>query len=271
MNVCISPLPLTVNKGKVNEQRVTVPCGKCYYCKMKRVSDWRLRMEEEQKRSSSTLFVTLTYDSKSLPPDGVSVRELQLYFKRLRKRIDVLMGVDAPKIKYYAIGDYGELRQRPHYHFILFNFPVEIIDEIVNCWGKGLVDCQHVHGAAPTYVVGYILDKPSAPAGLNPVFSVSSTALGLNYIERMKKWHDNDIDKFYYPLPDGQKASLPRYYRAKLYSEDALVARAAYVKNQVETTVVDIQDLKLKYKLHEQKIESVRKMRTLKRLKKLKK
>lgn len=59
-------------------------------------------------------FVTLTYNNDHLPPDGsVSPRDLQLFVKRLRKLSNL-------KLRFYGVGEYGEVSSRPHYHLALF-------------------------------------------------------------------------------------------------------------------------------------------------------
>lgn len=54
----------------------------------------------EQDRHVCTSFVTLTYDEEHLPPDGsLRKRDLQLYLKRLRRRLP---------FRFFAAGEYGE-------------------------------------------------------------------------------------------------------------------------------------------------------------------
>ena len=48
-----------------------------------------------------------------------------------------------------------------------------------------------------------------------------SKGLGANYLnERTIKWHKRQIEeRCYLPLKDGKKASMPRYYKDKLYKD----------------------------------------------------
>lgn len=62
-------------------------------------------------------FITLTYAPENLPENGTLVkRDLQLFFKRLRKQ------TKKEGIKYYAVGEYGKELQRPHYHICVFGY-----------------------------------------------------------------------------------------------------------------------------------------------------
>lgn len=104
---CISP----VYVRKVN---TFVPCGKCAFCIKKAIDAWCLRLYHEMEVSSSAFFITLTYDDEHLPPgEELSKRDLQLFLKRLRKR--------NPGIRYFAVGEYGTQKGRPHYHAVIFN------------------------------------------------------------------------------------------------------------------------------------------------------
>lgn len=102
-------------------------CGRCRLCRVKKRSIWTTRIELEASRYRSNAFATLTYRDEVLPytassGSGESVfptlqpRHLQLFLKRLRK--------DLPeKLRFFAVGEYGDRSERPHYHLALFNFP----------------------------------------------------------------------------------------------------------------------------------------------------
>lgn len=107
-------------------------------------------------------FITLTYDEEHLPEDGkVDKREIQLWMKRLRKKIDPI------KVRYYAVGEYGEKKDRPHYHVMLFGFRYSLLcsdyslkfdhyesDEV---WQKGNVKVGEVEQGSARYVTNYII------------------------------------------------------------------------------------------------------------------
>lgn len=92
-------------------------CGQCFPCRVKRRRIWVHRILLEGMLYPNNSFVTLTYADEKLP-DGMSLRlyDLQLFLKRLRSRLS------PDKVRYFAVGEYGEQEGRPHYHLALFNY-----------------------------------------------------------------------------------------------------------------------------------------------------
>lgn len=84
-------------------------------CRIRRSSEWGIRVEHERQYWEDSCFVRLSYDEDHLPKNNsVSKKELTGYIRRLRERM-------APsKLKYFACGEYGEKTGRAHYHIILF-------------------------------------------------------------------------------------------------------------------------------------------------------
>jgi hypothetical protein len=81
---------------------------------MDRARDWATRLTHEASQHAASCFVTLTFSDAHLPDDySVSVRDTQLFMKRLRKR-------HGKAIRFFACGEYGDTNSRPHYHFALF-------------------------------------------------------------------------------------------------------------------------------------------------------
>lgn len=155
--------PFTV-KDKKTKESIPVPCGKCPNCKRRRISGWSFRLMQEDKVSENSLFITLTYDTKVVPITksgymGLNKRDLQLFFKRLRKAHNNVLGLDGypVRIKYYACGEYGGRTFRPHYHVILFNARIELIQD---AWQNGAVHYGKVTGASVGYTLKY-MSKPS--------------------------------------------------------------------------------------------------------------
>lgn len=147
---------------KKDDREYAVPCGKCPECTARRVSGWSFRLMQEEKNSISAHFITLTYDTNHvhITPNGfmgLKKRDLQLFFKRLRKAHAKDLAFGGKRIKYYACGEYGGRTLRPHYHVILFNAKCELIQ---GAWQLGSVHYGKVSGASVGYTLKYI-SKPS--------------------------------------------------------------------------------------------------------------
>lgn len=190
---------------------------------------------EEERVSDSAYFITLTYDTATVPISkkgfmNLDKRGLQLFFKRLRK-LHVCREVfdeygedkEARKsIKYYAVGEYGPNTNRPHYHIILFNARVELI---ADAWKLGHVHYGTVTGPSIGYTLKYISKKGKVPIHKNDdrqrEFGVMSKGLGKAYLTpQMVAWHKASLDdRMYCNLKGGDKVGMPRYFKEKIYTE----------------------------------------------------
>lgn len=113
--MCLRPFSLKGNSD-------LIPCGKCPECRSAHINGWTFRILQEFKKCDSAHFVTLTYDTHTIPitKSGrltLDKKDLQKFIKRLRK----YKRVSRSKIIYYAVGEYGTKGARPHYHLIIFN------------------------------------------------------------------------------------------------------------------------------------------------------
>lgn len=111
-------------------------------------------------------FVTLTYAED---PTTLSIRDYQLWLKRLRKAV-------APhQFRFVLVGEYGDETFRPHYHAALFNFrscewgqsrysrsrqnccgPCDLVRDT---WGLGHIQLGTFTPESAQYVVGYVTKK----------------------------------------------------------------------------------------------------------------
>lgn len=203
-----------------------VPCGRCPKCIARRVSAWSFRLQQEEKVSSSANFITLTYDTKYIPINGnglldLSKRDVQLFFKRLRKSHSKNPRKDEKSIKYYCVGEYGGRTSRPHYHILLFNADIELVE---SAWKMGSIFNGSVSGASIGYCLKYMCKNKKQMKwwlkGRQKEFAVMSKGIGISYLEneQILNWHIEDLEnRMYCTLPDGIKCSMPRYYKDKLY------------------------------------------------------
>lgn len=197
----------------------------------------------ESELYEENCFLTLTYEE--VPEDAsVSVRELQLFFKRLRKKY-------APRsIRYFACGEYGEDLARPHYHALLFgfDFPDKVFakmsgdhriyesETLSQLWGHGLAWIGAVSFESAAYVARYVLKKRTGKAGvqhyrsldmgsgelrgLTPEFVVMSRrpGIGSQWFSRFgSDVYGRDQD---FVVVRGMKMRPPKFYDGKLEAVD---------------------------------------------------
>lgn len=184
-----------------------------------RRGEWTIRLKEELKTQGKAIFVTLTYQDENLRFNENNVasvwkEDVQKFVKRLRHKTN---------FRYYAVSEYGGITLRPHYHLIMFGLSQMDSDIIMNAWKRGNIHVGNVKESGLNYVAKYHISKNYFPQGGNKPFVLMSTrpAIGAGYIDRMKKYHENDINRIHYPDHEN-KRKLPRYYREKLYSKKEL-------------------------------------------------
>lgn len=106
-------------------------------------------------------------------------RDIQLFFKRLRKYINKYYG---EKIRFYIIGEYGTKSLRPHWHCLLFFNSPSLSQAFEDCenvgtssrrcecprflrsfWEYGIVDSKRTNGECYNYVSSYINQSSNFP------------------------------------------------------------------------------------------------------------
>lgn len=243
-----------------------IPCKKCWACRLNYSAEWAVRiMHECSKTPDKNYFVTLTYDNEHVPTlDYIKYKDkdgnekinfnngcfryslvpddAHRFINSLRKYLE--RHYDHKGLKYYYCGEYGGQTQRPHYHMILMNCPLNPADfydlhtdengkdhwkqkEIERQWKKGMIDVALVEFADAAYVARYGTklflnggtEEDYAKLGMVREFTRCSRnpAVGLDYVR------NNEFDLL---LTDeiimknsSEKAvhvPLPQYYQRKL-------------------------------------------------------
>ncbi len=225
------------------------PCGKCPACIRRRVSGWAFRLNKQSEQSNSAHFVTLTYNDEHIKKtkngfETLVKKDVQDFFKRLRK-------LTKQKISYYAVGEYGDTGERPHYHIILYNANPKIVE---NAWKLNDITLGNVHfgdvgDASVGYTLKYISKDKKIPQfngdDRQKEFALMSKGLGAGYLtENMVKWHTkgNIENKVYLPLKDGKKAAMPRYYKDKLYDKGQKFRIGVFMRAESQKQVDELQD-----------------------------
>ena len=139
--------------------------------------------EIERLQEKFHLFGYLPYLRKS---------DLQLFFKRFRYYVKKRFPQE--KVRYFAVGEYGPVHFRPHYHILLFLQSDEALQicstAVCEAWEYGRVDCQISKGKCSSYVAGYVNSSCIIPKVLTlPTlcpFCVHSQKLGQGFLQNQR-------------------------------------------------------------------------------------
>lgn len=204
-----------------------VPCGKCFACVARRTSGWSFRVLKEQEVSDSCHWLTLTYDNENVPVSNngfmtLEKTHVQLYIKQVRNwyRNE---GIPLPKIKYYAVGEYGDKFKRPHYHVIVFNACEEALKF---AWSRGNVWFGKLQAASANYTLKYMSKDPHKKKHLRDdrvaEFSLMSKGMGMSFVtQEMIDWYRADpLNRHFIAIEDGKRIPMPRYYRKHFFTPE---------------------------------------------------
>lgn len=133
-----------------------LPCGSCVGCQISRAREWAIRCELELQLHPAASFVTLTYSDRYVPPTLVK-RDLSLFLRYMRRRMPRDAEGKRLPLRFFGCGEYGERRERPHYHAILFGTADREAAE--GAWGKGFVTMDIVTPGRISYTAGYCAKK----------------------------------------------------------------------------------------------------------------
>jgi len=199
-----------------------LPCSKCIECRLEYARQWAIRCVHEAKMHEDNSFITLTYSNNNLKSDKLIYKDYQDFMKRLRS------SNPHKEIGMFVTGEYGEKTKRPHWHALLFNYrPDDLIykysnergdriyssDTLSDLWSHGISECGQVTFESAGYCARYAAKKlvhGNDGHEYEPISKKSSKhAIGKSYLE--KYWPDI-FNQGQVILPNGQSASIPRYY-----------------------------------------------------------
>jgi len=253
-------------KSMVASKGTVHPCGQCLFCKINKKRDWISRLLLEAASHQYNQFWTLTYEDNRLPtitppgqprlPSSTEIRkhagvpgvvavagqpgtlfkpDLQGFFKRFRKNYG--------EFRYYAVGEYGEKRGRPHYHVLAFGTQISE-ESLAETWKLGAVHIGDVESASITYCVEYALKSEKSADLIElrrlPEFAVMSTkpAIGSYAISEFRRaiMRSTPLPTGELLIPDtfrllGREYPVPRFIRNELEEEGFISARKAVREN----------------------------------------
>lgn len=211
-------------------------------------------------------FITLTYNDQHLPKNqSISVREIQLFIKKLRKHVEPI------KLRFYACGEYGEKTHRPHYHALIFGygFPDKKLyktvtateqdyytsDTLQNIWQQGHCIIGDITHQSAAYCARYVTKKINGDpwqthytmlcpetGELIPIreeFATMSRRPGIG--NSFYKKYRGDIFPDDFCIIDGKKRKTPGYYLALLREEEPKLYELMKTK-RYESMLANAQD-----------------------------
>lgn len=250
--------------------KVKLPCGGCIGCRLDAASDWQTRIIHESKLHSESSFLTLTYSDEHLPVGStLSKDDVQKFMKRLRKAIDPV------PIRFFLVGEYGELNNRPHYHAIIFGFAflgdrkpfkktktghqLYISETLNKAWGMGQTLIGNLSSESAGYTARYAMKKITGELSethyerLNPEtgeiyrvlpeFALMSRrpGIGSDFYDRYK----GEIFPSDRVIVKGKEKPVPKYYSRKLKAsnpdlyEDVRIRRIQRAEANAENNTPD--------------------------------
>ena len=228
--MCVSPK--TIKKGT---QVITVPCGHCFQCIRRRKLDWEIRISSEMSVSSCSYFSLISYNEANYPdPDIADKEAIQHLIRRLRRFLEHHYGKDV-KLKYFIVSEYGEERNRLHYHAIFFLYGI-FIDRyqwkvlLENEWGKGFCSAYELASNWIHYAVKYMQKSYNM---------MLASRLGYDAYDKAHQEFRKGISKdIIDPMPDdypkyyikGKGHSLPRSWYEKKFENYNAVSTAKRAK-----------------------------------------
>lgn len=172
------------------DTRIELPCRNCLECTKQRAREWSLRCHFEALKYKHNYFVTLTYNDKYLPRNRVYKYDVDndiynvSYVPTLKKehcfkfmkhlRTVFKRDYSHDGIRFFMCGEYGSSSQRPHYHYNLFNlplndlflfshsktgFPIYRSKTLERCWKYGFVTVQPYTIETARYTAQYCCKK----------------------------------------------------------------------------------------------------------------
>lgn len=247
-----------------------LPCGRCMDCRVDLARSWSARCTHEASLhrrpdgSSRGAFITLTFSEEGTErraretgtnPHSLDIRDWQLFAKRLRsqmardeKRIRIPKE-QRTKLRFFAVGEYGDQNLRPHYHALLFNWDFGqdrfeysrddgsqawLSPTLARLWPYGFHDITLITPQTIAYVCRYTTKKLWGPkeeqwlqrtdvrtgevVKVAREFATMSRRPGIG--ERWLRQYKGDVFPDDFVLLNGKKAKTPKYYLTKLAELD---------------------------------------------------
>lgn len=216
----------------------SVGCGQCMPCRINKGREWTGRILLEARfipNKERSTFLTLTYNDENVPSSGnLSHDDLSAFIKALRQDRNY-----TPYMRFFAVGEYGDRTERPHYHLILFGAdPLKYELLFQEHWKKGFTKTGEVNVKSAGYTVGYTTKKLTKMGALGlrgriPEFARMSKRPPIGHLGVL-----DIIDKY---TTKGGSAGLAKYGDiTPVYRVDGKLYPLSYRAKKLIRTTLDI-------------------------------
>ncbi len=153
-------------------------------CRLNKQNEWTSRILQEASTTPfRSWFLTLTYDDDQLPRSKsgeptLRKKDVQNWLKRIRKT--------AP-VRYFAVGEYGDITNRPHYHVAIFPASNQEYLFYEQQWKKGHTLTTELIRGRCAYLARYTVKKHNqsyiddTAQDIEPEWSIQSRKPALGY------------------------------------------------------------------------------------------
>lgn len=235
---------------------IALPCGKCLACKINYARNWASRCVLEASSYTDNWFLTLTYDDDHIGNNQLDRRDMQLFLKRLRKKL-------GDGIRFFGCGEYGTQTHRKHYHLILFNCFIPDIkclgkgrnggyyyesEMIKSLWNKGNCILGDVTMSSCDYVARYCVKKVYGDTSGEFVQMSTRPGIGYTFFEKNYEKIYKD-DRVYFNFGTSLYQSPSRYF-------DKLFNNLDPVRfNEIKDSRISCSDLSIAAELLDRSLE----------------
>lgn len=228
---------------------VPVGCGNCIECRKARARGWQVRLLEDIKENKNGIFVTLTFNTKSLLKlkydvenwtiiegkrikmkriiegyeldNAICTRAMRLFNERWRRKFK-------KALRHWMVSELGHKNtEHCHLHGIVYTNenPYEITDR----WGfgytwlgdeiKGKIT-NYVNEGTINYITKYVHKMDYLHPNYKPIILTSSGIGGMYHKRNRENQYNGEETNELYRTSTGHKIALPIYWRNKIYSEE---------------------------------------------------
>ena len=215
-----------------------VACRVCWQCRENRINDWVGRCIAESKSATATHSITLTYgrdddgNEDHLRAALLTYSDVQLYLKLLRRH--------GYPCRYFAVGEYGSMKGRAHWHLIAFwqdRVPPHQIGERFmdgRHWKRGYSHWEPCSAASIRYVCKYLQKGIGEDERQGHLAMSKKPALGSAYFrwlagEYVRQGLAPQELTYWFPEVIDQKTERPKLFMLREGSPSADQFLAAYL------------------------------------------